>query len=131
MAGWAYDLQLHRLAVELDGPDFLQQSVDARRRGCSRGGAYEVDADGGDVGLCVGVVGEPQEQARLADTGVTDEQQLEEIVVSGIVSAAGGAESGRGIQRASSSSSQQSIGRGSPGRRESWGLDGGKARWIL
>jgi len=45
--------------------------------------AYEVDADSGNVGLGVGVVGEPQEQARLADTGVTDEQELEEIVVSG------------------------------------------------
>jgi hypothetical protein len=45
---------------------------------------YEVDADGGDVGLGVGVVGESQQQARLADTGVTDEQQLEEVVVSGI-----------------------------------------------
>ena len=50
--------------------------------------AYKVNADGGDVGLCVGIVGEPQEQARLADTGVTDEQQLEEVVVSGILSAA-------------------------------------------
>ena len=49
---------------------------------------YEVDADSRDVGLCVGVVGEPQQQARLADTGVTDEQQLEEVVVSGIVLAA-------------------------------------------
>jgi len=49
---------------------------------------YEVDADGGDVGLGVGVVGEPQQQARLADTGVADEQQLEEVVVSGILSAA-------------------------------------------
>jgi hypothetical protein len=48
-------------------------------------GTYEVDTDGGDVGLCVGVVGEPQEQARLADTRVTDEQQLEEVVVSGIL----------------------------------------------
>jgi hypothetical protein len=48
-------------------------------------GTYEVDTDSGDVGLCVGVVGEPQEQARLADTRVTDEQQLEEVVVSGIL----------------------------------------------
>jgi hypothetical protein len=48
---------------------------------------YEVDADRGDVGLCVGVVGEPQQQARLADTGVTDEQQLEKVVVSGTWSA--------------------------------------------
>ncbi len=72
----------------------VQQHGGAGRR------AYEVNADGGDVGLCVGVVGEAKEQARLADTGIADEQQLEEIVVSGIVSAAGGARGGRGSQRA-------------------------------
>lgn len=44
--------------------------------------AYEVDTDCGDVGLGVGVVGEPQEQARLSNTGVTDEEQLEKVVVS-------------------------------------------------
>lgn len=44
---------------------------------------YEVDADGRDVGLGVGVVGEPQQQTRLSDTGVTDEEELEEIIVSG------------------------------------------------
>ena len=43
---------------------------------------YEVDADGGDVGLGIGVVGESQEKARLSNTGVTDEEQLEEVVVS-------------------------------------------------
>jgi hypothetical protein len=43
---------------------------------------YEVDSDGGDVGLGIGVVGESQEQARLSNTGVTDEEELEEIVVS-------------------------------------------------
>jgi hypothetical protein len=79
-------LQLHRLAVELDGPDFLRESAVGLTAFLRV--TYEVDADGGDVGLCVCVVGEPQEQARLADTGVSDEQQLEEVVVSGMVSAA-------------------------------------------
>ena len=50
---------------------------------------YEVDADGRDVGLGISVVGEPQEQARLADTGITDEQQLEQVVVSNMLSAVG------------------------------------------
>ena len=50
-------------------------------------GTYEVDTDGGDIGLGVGIVGETKEQARLSDTGVTDEEELEEVVVSdGIVS---------------------------------------------
>lgn len=44
-------------------------------------GTYEVDADGGDVGLSIGVVGESQKEARLSDTGVTDEEELEEVVV--------------------------------------------------
>jgi hypothetical protein len=94
-SGRAYDLQLHRLAVELDGPDFLRASVSGGPTGLSFVRAtYEVDADGRDVGLCVGVVGETQQQARLADTGVSDEQQLEEVVVSGIIVSAAGAGAG-------------------------------------
>lgn len=45
-------------------------------------GAYEVDTDCGDVGLGVSVVGESQEQTGLSNTGVSDEEQLEEVVVS-------------------------------------------------
>lgn len=44
--------------------------------------AYKVDTDCGNVGLGVGVVGKSQEQARLSNTGVTDEEQLEEVIVS-------------------------------------------------
>jgi hypothetical protein len=44
---------------------------------------YEVDTDGGDVALGVGVVCEPEKQARLSDTGVADEEELEKVVVSG------------------------------------------------
>lgn len=61
---YTYNLQLHSLAIELDSPDL------------------EVHADGRDVALSVGVVGETQQQARLSDAGVTDKQQLEEVVVS-------------------------------------------------
>ena len=43
---------------------------------------YEIDSDGGDVGLGVGIIGETQQQARLSNTGVTDKQKLEEVVVS-------------------------------------------------
>lgn len=67
---------------------FCGGQLSARPMGGLVAETYEVDADGGDVGLCVGVVGETQQQARLADTGVTDEQQLEEVVVSSILSAA-------------------------------------------
>jgi len=59
-----YNLQLHRLAIELDRPDL------------------EVHPDSRDVALRVRVVGESQEQAGLSDAGVADEEQLEEVVVS-------------------------------------------------
>jgi len=45
---------------------------------------YEVDTNGGNVGFGICIVGEPQEQARLSDTGVTDEEELEKIIVSGM-----------------------------------------------
>ena len=44
-------------------------------------GTHEVDADGRDVALCVCVVSKAQQEARLADTGVTDEDKLEDVVV--------------------------------------------------
>lgn len=47
-----------------------------------RSDAYKVDADCGNVGLGVGVIGKSQEQTRLSNTGVTDEEQLEEVIVS-------------------------------------------------
>ena len=56
------NLQLDCLAFQLDGPDF------------------EVYSDGGDVTLCVGVVGEPKQQARLSHARVTDQQELEQVV---------------------------------------------------
>lgn len=51
--------------------------------------SYEVDADGGDVALRVCVVGETEQQARLSYTGVSDEEELEEIVVSGSMGSVG------------------------------------------
>lgn len=42
----------------------------------------EIDTDGGDVGLGVGIIGKSQQQARLSNTGITDEEELEEIIVS-------------------------------------------------
>ena len=44
-------------------------------------GTHEVDADGRDVALCVCVVSKAQQEARLADTGVADEDKLEDVVV--------------------------------------------------
>eukprot|EP00303_Exanthemachrysis_gayraliae_P009107 CAMPEP_0206003608 /NCGR_PEP_ID=MMETSP1464-20131121/3468_1 /ASSEMBLY_ACC=CAM_ASM_001124 /TAXON_ID=119497 /ORGANISM="Exanthemachrysis gayraliae, Strain RCC1523" /LENGTH=533 /DNA_ID=CAMNT_0053376987 /DNA_START=147 /DNA_END=1744 /DNA_ORIENTATION=+ len=57
------DLQLDGLAVELDGADL------------------KVHADGRDVRLRVSVVGEAEEEARLAYAAVADEDELEDVVV--------------------------------------------------
>jgi hypothetical protein len=51
-------LQLDDLAVEFDSADL------------------EVDTDGGDVRVGVRVISETQQQARLADAGIADQQQL-------------------------------------------------------
>jgi hypothetical protein len=79
-----YNLQLHRLSIELYSPDFLDMVSHWAKAKEMRTEevAYKVNTDRRDVGLGVGVVGETQEQARLSNTGVTDEEQLEEIVVS-------------------------------------------------
>lgn len=92
----SHDLQLDGLAIKFDGPDFLRRLLAVVAALWDVVNAYEVDTDCGDVGLGVGVVGEPQQQARLSNTGVTDEEQLEEVVVSmrrcqlGLVAAIGG-----------------------------------------
>ena len=44
---------------------------------------HEIDTDGGDVGLGVGIVGKSQQQTRLSNTGISDEEELEKIIVSG------------------------------------------------
>ena len=56
------DLQFDGLPVQLDGADL------------------EVDPDGGDVGLGVGVVGEAEQEAGLAHARVTDQEELEQVV---------------------------------------------------
>jgi hypothetical protein len=43
---------------------------------------YKVNTDSRDVTLGVGVVGETKQQARLSNTGVSDEEELEEVIVS-------------------------------------------------
>lgn len=45
---------------------------------------YKVNTDGGNVRLGVGVIGKSQQQTRLSNTGITDEEELEEVVVSRI-----------------------------------------------
>lgn len=82
---WTNDLKLHCLAIELDGSDFLRGSVSPRpagNHGAEGVSTYEVNADGRDVALSVGVVGESEQQTRLSDTGVTDQKELEKVVVS-------------------------------------------------
>jgi len=46
------------------------------------GSTYKVYADGRNVTLGVGIIGKPKQQARLSNTRITDEEELEEVVVS-------------------------------------------------
>lgn len=62
--GWTHNLQLHCLPIQLNRPDL------------------EVHANGRDVALRVRVVGEPEQQTRFPHARVSDQQQLEEVVVS-------------------------------------------------
>ena len=43
---------------------------------------HKVDADGGDVTLGVGVVGESEQETGLSDSGISDKEELKEVVVS-------------------------------------------------
>lgn len=44
---------------------------------------HEVNPDGGDVALRVGIIREPQQQTRLPHTRVTNQKQLEQVVTEG------------------------------------------------
>lgn len=43
---------------------------------------YEVNSDSRDVTFSVGIIGKSKQQARLSNTRVTDEEQLEKVIVS-------------------------------------------------
>lgn len=43
---------------------------------------HEVNTDGGDVRLGIGIVCESQEETRLSDSRVSNQEELEEVVVS-------------------------------------------------
>ena len=87
-ASLTYNLQLHRLSIELNRSNLLdvyqhystgtQDMLRPKRDHAT----YEVNANGGDVGLGIGVVGKSQKQAGLSHAGVTNEQKLEEVIVS-------------------------------------------------
>ncbi len=41
---------------------------------------YEVNSDSGDEALCVGVISETKQQARLSNSTVPNQEQLEEVI---------------------------------------------------
>ena len=61
---------------------FCKQKVQnkQKKKKEKRATTYKVDTDRADVALGVGVIRETQKQAGLADTRVTDQQELEEEV---------------------------------------------------
>ena len=44
--------------------------------------AYEVNTDGRDVAFCVGVVCESKQQAGFSYSRISDQEELEEVIVS-------------------------------------------------
>lgn len=93
-----HDLQLEGLLVDLDRAEALYRvgwggvdgtsahGVDPSKAACS---TYEVDADGRDVRVREGVVGEAEQEAGLAHARVPDQHELEEEVVIALRHAAG------------------------------------------
>lgn len=85
-ASKAYDLKFNGLAIKLDGPDFLRQvhqhHIAVNNPAGPKSATYEVNADSRDVAFRVGVVGKTEQEARLSNTGVPDEEKLEEVIVS-------------------------------------------------
>ena len=41
---------------------------------------YEIDTNGGNIRFSVRVIRKSQQETRLSDTGVTDEEELEKII---------------------------------------------------
>lgn len=78
-------MKFHGLAIEFDSADFLrhvrQHNILARSP-ANTISTYEVNTDGRNVAFRVGVIGETEQQARLSNTGVSDEEELEEVIVS-------------------------------------------------
>jgi hypothetical protein len=52
-------------------------------RAQTRRQAYEIDSDGRDVALGVGIIGKSEQQTGLSDTGISDKKELEKVIVSG------------------------------------------------
>ena len=70
---FADDLKLHGLSVEINGADLLRHDVIRRT-------THEIDTNRGNVAIGVLVIRKSQQQARLTDAGITDKQELEQIV---------------------------------------------------
>eukprot|EP01043_Picozoa_sp_COSAG02_P048413 COSAG02_NODE_4753_length_5022_cov_6.019907_1_plen_219_part_00 len=101
-------LQLDGLAIQVDCADFLQavqQNASALRAETTASQrirrTHEVHPNGTDVALGVSIIGEPQQQARLAHAGVANQKQLEQVVAARIASASWRARDGQ--QRVSAS----------------------------
>ena len=74
LAGSVPNLELNGLSVDIDGSDFLQTRL------AREGGTYEVDSDCGHEVVCEHVVSESEQQRGLSDSGVSNQQHLEEVV---------------------------------------------------
>lgn len=61
---------------------FVDQRMALHAEEVGFGETYEIDANRRDVALCVCVVRKSEQQTRLSDTAVSNQEELEEVVVS-------------------------------------------------
>lgn len=76
--GWGDDLQFEALRCALQ-VQLYGFSIPINRHPCEHL-AYKVNSNGTDKGLCISVVCETKQQARLANSRVPNQQELEQIV---------------------------------------------------
>jgi hypothetical protein len=57
----------------------------SRFANCSGQGTYKVYSNSRNVGLRVGIVRKSKEQARLSDTGVSNEEELEQVIADKVI----------------------------------------------
>lgn len=81
-----YNLKFHSLAIEFDCSDFLPAVVSLMSRDShptsEMRGPYKVNANSRNVAFSICVIRKSQQQAGLSDSGIPDQEELEQIVVS-------------------------------------------------
>ena len=82
------NLKFYGFLIEFDGSDFLMVNIEEQpqweniteKREKIRGRTYKIYSNRGDVWLSVCIIRKSEQQARLSDTWVSNQEQFEEII---------------------------------------------------